>query len=362
MDRRLKRSKKTGFTLVELLVVIAIIGVLIALLLPAVQAAREAARRTQCINQLKQIGLATLGHADQKGIFPTGGSIILPDLETYVVNGVAVGAEKMGLSWGYQILPFLEKGTVADAITSPEVMQATIIPEFVCPSRRAPVVIEDILSPDIFVALLDYSAAMPCGYEDYTQETRYVPNEAANRTTRLFGGTGSTYVLDVPADELYLGVIARTPYKFSSGTPGGRGGSSASGFVKVKNVTQTISFQQIEDGTSNTMMFGEKFIRPDLYEGGSWGDDRGWTDGWDTDTIRSTCYKPLPDALTGETSNDTLYGPETDVVNFGSAHPGAFNTVLADGSVQSVSYDVDPLVFDNFGDRRDGQIFNVGDL
>ncbi|HOM19265.1 MAG TPA: DUF1559 domain-containing protein, partial [Thermoguttaceae bacterium] len=98
-----------AFTLVELLVVITIIGILISLLLPAVQSAREAARRTQCINNLKQIGLAILNHEQARREFPTGGDIPWPNIANYLTNGQPNGPAKQGLGWAYQILPYLEQ-------------------------------------------------------------------------------------------------------------------------------------------------------------------------------------------------------------------------------------------------------------
>ncbi len=347
-------SIKRGFTLVELLVVIAIIGVLVALLLPAVQAAREAARRTQCINQLKQIGLGILNLTDARGIFPTGGDKIFPEIANYVVNGVPLGPEKQGLAWGYQILPYLEKNNLAQ-ITTQAALQSTIVPDYICPSRRAPLATQDVLSPELLVTLSDYVGAIPCGFEDASETTRIFPDESASRRERFFGGSGSTFITAVPADEVYMGVIVRTPYTFTI--------SGRSGLIRrrVANVSNPVKFAMILDGTSNTMLVGEKFLRADLYEGGSWADDKGWTDGWDPDSMRSTCFKPLQDSLSG-TTDDSLYGPATDVVNFGSAHPGGFNAVFADGSVHTINYDVDPFVFDNLGDRQDGEVLNFNEL
>ena len=140
----LKFTKDAGFTLVELLVVIAIIGILIALLLPAVQAARESARRSQCSNQLKQLGLAAHLHVDTHGFLPSGGWgdawVGCPDL--------GAGERQPG-SWAYQLLNFLEESISRQAglgfqCTDPGSqaaigqMVATAIPVFYCPSRRAP--------------------------------------------------------------------------------------------------------------------------------------------------------------------------------------------------------------------------------
>ncbi|MEO0528990.1 MAG: DUF1559 domain-containing protein [Planctomycetota bacterium] len=125
-----KRSRTCGFTLVELLVVIAIIGILVALLLPAVQAAREAARRTQCNNQLKQIALAIQNYHDAQGQFPNG----------------RTGTNEFSVAWTYSILPQLEEQTIHDAYNPDFPVHADEnaaamrvgIATYVCPSRRDP--------------------------------------------------------------------------------------------------------------------------------------------------------------------------------------------------------------------------------
>ena len=106
-------------------------------------------------------------------------------------------------------------------------------------------------------------------------------------------------------------------------------------------------------------MVAEKFIRSDNYDGGSYSDDRGWTDGWDPDTVRSTCLPPFNDGdpstfVQPLNSTTDWFGTNQDVVAFGSAHTGSCNGVFADGSVHSISYDIDASVFNNLGAKNDG--------
>ncbi|HEY6563584.1 MAG TPA: DUF1559 domain-containing protein, partial [Pirellulaceae bacterium] len=136
------RNAGRGFTLVELLVVIAIIGVLVALLLPAVQAAREAARRTQCLNHLRQIGLATLLHEDANKFYPTGGWS-----KEYVGDPNRGYGKRQPGSWFYSVFPFLEEAAVHQkgrdggpmVANHRELLEMNQIPVpvFHCPSRRS---------------------------------------------------------------------------------------------------------------------------------------------------------------------------------------------------------------------------------
>ena len=350
-----------GFTLVELLVVIAIIGILVALLLPAIQAAREAARRTECRNHLKQMGLAVHNHVDSFGVFPTGGDGPFAQIHNYVEGGRPFGPEKQGLSWGFQILPYLEEGAV-HGLVDDEQLEAAIIPMYFCPSRRPPTRSMGV-SSDVggMVALMDYAGTHPCTFRSATSPDRYDPRESIPLDRRSYTLQGmcffqgpSGYTED---DTVWDGVFVRTPWRIPARVPPDKVGFAS-------NVAMPVTFAKITDGAGKTMMIGEKFLRPDLYEGESFSDDRGWSDGWDPDTMRTTCFLPYHDQDPITTAQDTkrFFDYGTNVYFFGSAHQAGFHAVFADGAVHTIGYDVDIVLFNNLGDRRDGELVALDEI
>jgi prepilin-type N-terminal cleavage/methylation domain-containing protein/prepilin-type processing-associated H-X9-DG protein len=368
-------DERRGFTLVELLVVIAIIGMLVALLLPAVQAAREASRRTQCGNHLRQIGLATQNHESALGVFPTGGAGVHPRIENYVINGKPLGTEKQGLGWAYQILPYLEQASVKWLITQEE-LQAVSIPVYICPSRRSPSPVSSASLGGKRVALIDYAAAQPCtegcpsGSPGCSNTTpRYNPRDAAPITPEgyetnwpsVWGGVNNAFRLQEHF-QVYDGVIVRSRWRrndplLTHGAPGG--GEFLNG------VPKPVSMSQISDGANNTLLLAEKYVRVDSYEGGGLSDDQGWSEGWDTDVIRSTCFPPLSDGDGFQfqaLGPEDIFGPEKDIVYFGSAHTSGFNGLFADGSVHSLNYDIDVVILNSLATRGGEETHDVAAL
>lgn len=363
-----------GFTLVELLVVIAIIGILVALLLPAIQAAREAARRTQCKDNLKNIGLAILNHHDSQKVFPTGGvtwGVViedyiqgLPDASGNIPNGKPAGVDKMGLGWGYQILPFLEEDAVHN-ITASAQMRDVVVPLYICPSRRGVTrVSHNIGGQDLTVVLTDYASAQPCTktrsdnsdppvdvktqYPTWTSWTSAYPCSCTGDGAGGIPNASQDVGAPPQYHGVYDGVIVRSRWY-----PLGK--NSFTGELKGKFVDapSPVKVSQITDGTSKTILIGEKYIYPALYQTGSSSDDAGWTDGWDPDVMRSTGVPPLQDGSTDGMMKEYADGawPYWEF-HFGAAHPGSFNAVFADGSVHSISYDIDLEVFNAIGTRN----------
>ena len=156
-----------GFTLVELLVVITIIGIMVGMLVPAVQVARESARKAECWNNLRQMGLAVKQHLAAKGYYPSGGDIHLPQLPNYMTNGYPNESVTQGLGWAYQILPYLGEGnvyncaapssTIPSQFSGPQAyLQSYVIHSYLCPSRH-----RRTLGPTLGCARMDYAGATP---------------------------------------------------------------------------------------------------------------------------------------------------------------------------------------------------------
>lgn len=316
--------KRKAFTLVELLVVIAIIGMLVGLLLPAVQQAREAARVMQCNNNLRQMALAALNHEATTGAFPSGGWIHKwegdPDL--------GLGDKQPG-SWMYSILPFLEQQALwelgADGnmkidatIKSANVTRAqTPVSVFYCPSRRP---------------CRTYHGAVGgnnCnGINNISAKTEY--NACAAKD-------GSSVSTDIKTYEEALAVVT-TPAK---------------GITHSKSKTQ---MGEISDGTSNTFLYGEKYLCRNKYEvtsngNAANGDNQTPWAGVDNDSLRytrNTSYavdRPLQDRDQYDSGSI-----------FGSAHSGAFGMCMADGSTHRINYSIDMEIYSNLGNKADGNV------
>jgi prepilin-type N-terminal cleavage/methylation domain-containing protein len=282
-----------GFTLVELLVVIAIIGVLVALLLPAVQAAREAARRMSCTNNLKQLTLSLHNYHDTVGSFPPGG----------------IASNQLG--WPVHILPYIEQVNLYNAFnhsvnyqTTPNKEQALVrVPAYTCPSGP------EIRSDDP-------------GADGMSGTTPY--------TIHYYGVMGPKGT----------NPVTNTAYPINTG--GGHGGYSQAGLFYVN---ESRTFGDILDGTSNTFAFGEI----------SWSDRRGkvtryraWTRGGlvnDWMAAAKNVANPINSDLT------TLFNENS----YGSNHPGGTHFSRADGSVGFVSDNTATSVLLSLASRDGGE-------
>jgi len=317
---------RNGFTLVELLVVIAIIGVLVALLLPAVQSARESARYLQCKNNLKQIALAATMHHDVHKHFPAGGWGLF-----WVGDPDRGFGERQPGGWIYSILPYIEQDALrrigagqTDAQKRDSLLELvkTPIPALNCPSRRA-------------IAAYTYNP---------TSKLRNVnlPELAARSCYAGNGGSFKGKGADPPSFE--VGDRSRFRWPFTG---------KINGLIFVRS---TISMREITDGTTNTMFAGEKHLVVAHYETGKdGGDNQPMYQGYDVDTVRFTnrTWPPKHDALNEE---------NFDINSFGSAHPVGINFAMCDGSVQTLNYDVNLEVYERLGNRADGQPFDLSEL
>jgi prepilin-type N-terminal cleavage/methylation domain-containing protein len=345
-----------AFTLVELLVVIAIIGVLVALLLPAIQAAREAGRNSQCKNNLRQIGIAFLNYEAGQKSFPSGGWGYRwmgdPDAGT--------GPRQPG-GWIYQTAPFMEnagitligKGLKGTAKFDALAKQRTVtIPFLYCPSRRKAVGLPAGEAP--------FNSAIP----DLDAKTDYAAHGGTSVFDILGGGPSPN------AD--FTNCAGRG---FPSCTWTVSDDKLASAWNGIVCQRAGAKMRQITDGASRTLLGGEKYLPPEYYDtptyrdraigDHNWGDDNpgdnssAWQ-GYDQDNVRCANDDLLPlrdDAPKGPGSNPTVpgYAPNGSH-SYGRAHPSTVNVVYADGSTHSVTFEIEPQVWNGLGSRHDDSL------
>ena len=306
------RQQKQGFTLIELLVVIAIIAILIALLLPAVQQAREAARRSQCKNNLKQVGLALHNYHDVHSVFPPGRLFQRPFGATPSVS----------VAWSALILPYVEQAALYDElgvssgdpvrpVTDPNTQR--LLPVYLCPSDSGP-------------------------------------------PSSVWGGTSCN---EGYARASYAGVWAGDGDKDGWGTQNVRLDFAvfSPGTMSDWAACFTVRMASVTDGTSNVAAVGEAggnfdaaYIGcPGVLNHPNWyatSDAQGWSFVYNFSTLRDMCGLLALNR-----------GPVADI-NFSSAHEGGAQFLFVDGSVHFLSENIDGTLYGLLGAMADGNSIN----
>jgi len=313
-------------------VVIAIIGILVALLLPAVQAAREAARRNQCVNNLKQLALGALNHESTFKHFPSGG------IGYQWVGDPNYGhGRKQPGGWIYNTLSFIEEQTLHDmgsgvgtswndpARKAVFAQRASMtVKTLVCPSRRSGGPYGNFTGPESFK---NQTAVALSARSDYAGSVGDVP---------CTSGPGGPSTLEETEQPTWEGTVLGTYKAWSSGPTGI---FCYWNFHRIKEIT---------DGMSKTFIIGEKYVRPEHYETGQdKGDDQNMYHGIDRDTLRFGSINVPPMQDTAGVDNACA---------FGSVHPGVVLMALCDGSVQGFNFSIDPVMWGRLANRKDGEV------
>lgn len=307
------RKWETGFTLVELLVVLSIIGVLISLLFPAVQAAREAARRSTCLNHMTQLGIAMQGYESAYTVLPPG----TIDKQGPIHNV----PEGYHMGWLVQLLPYLEEKAAFKHVDfsvgvydqKNAAVRAIRIATLICPSYSGPARIEPLAS---------------AGAESVPPEPN--PSAAESAPTPALGirtvsnYAGCHHAVETPIDVDNNGVLFLNSH---------------------------ISRQDVTDGLTHTIYLGEKL-----------GDeqDLGWMSGTRA-TLRNTGSHLGPiGAVTPAEGQPEPAADDLRVGGFGADHPGGCNFLFGDGRTRSIDKAIDSNLLERLGDRADGQLLEQG--
>jgi prepilin-type N-terminal cleavage/methylation domain-containing protein len=318
-----RRPGPAGFTLVELLVVIAIIGVLVGLLLPAVQSAREASRRSQCSNNLKQLSLAMHNYHDTFGVLPAG------LVNTYANSAGQTASNQASWGWGALILPYLEQSAVQQRLgvgrTSPnEYQNGAVAPSTGISLRDPSLALRMFLCPsDASPRLNDSSRWSRNG------SNQYVAAAAGAAPRSNYNACFGHNRLRVWDDPSYPN-IATGGFRYS-------GGGAANGAVRLANIT---------DGTTNSLMLGERTYRLKTarFYPGTWVGARSGAHEDAGEDVWFALRAPINGSQGGinlndpEASNVALFSRQEGL---SSAHPGGVMVSLYDGSVRFLPETID---------------------
>ncbi|MGE3639381.1 MAG: DUF1559 domain-containing protein [Pirellulales bacterium] len=369
MSCKMPGRQHRGFTLVELLVVIAIIGILVALLLPAIQAAREAARRTQCVNNIKQLGLASLNFDSTFKHLPVGMELHNPDVladATFLIR----------------LLPYIEQTALHDRWKFPDPAwsggrpenafngdpnvtdspatsrAATIIPDFICPSDRF---------EQIQFQITAGGSPANGAITGYYSGTSYAGNY----------GEGSYYFGNALLPVIPNGVLfmTGTSTSLSKTSPCAATAAEQTTYVCNHQGLSPIALRKVTDGTSHTLLIGEKFHEDLLFD--SWTSNNSgfkmyqvsawaWAGGIKgTAHISGSAAVPINSqvqAFLTTPSETSLLAQDSRFNAWGSGHPGGANFVFCDGSARFFSDSLSQTTLGQLSTRAGGEVISGNDL